>query len=195
MEKKGAMLRDWAQTGQEGQASRSDPTMGGPGATPGRGEPKDLVPSLPCDFSGTLAWRGADGSQGHKHQEEARAIKGIVRRPRKNSQLKRFSNNPHCHCSSVPVPSPHPIQTTRFQTNPHMSPCSSGWKPRNRGQVVPQRCHWSPSRRGKINCKKTLEEISLPRFGERYKLIYSGGSPNPQRIRSLETMPRHIING
>lgn len=30
--------------------SRSDPTMGGPGATPGRGEPKDLVPSLPCDF-------------------------------------------------------------------------------------------------------------------------------------------------
>lgn len=39
-------------TGGSGRGGRlrSDLTMGGPGATAGRGEPKDPLPMPPCDF-------------------------------------------------------------------------------------------------------------------------------------------------
>lgn len=54
-------------TGESGRGGRwrSDPTIGGPGATAGRREPKDPLSTPPCDFRwAAVAWRGTDGCSG-----------------------------------------------------------------------------------------------------------------------------------
>lgn len=123
-------------TGRSGRGGRwrSDPTMGGPGATAGRGEPKDPLPTSHCVTSGgqLRLGEGQMVAQGHKHREGVRVTERKARRGRKNSQFMRVTKNPHYHCSSVPKPSPHHILIMLW-SSPQVSPCPSGWETRNRG--------------------------------------------------------------
>lgn len=128
--RKGAILEDWAQPGQEGAADRD---LTSPWEVLGalqRGEsPRIPYPCHHVTLGGQL-WleEGQMVVQGHRKWEGAGATE---RRDSKNFQLTRVTKNPHCHRSSVTIPNPHTIQIMLW-TSPQVSLCPSGWKLRKR---------------------------------------------------------------